>query len=100
MSEIKHVNSAPDYINKFIHNNMEQLMKIYSEGISEHTIGILGFECSEKENIMNVQFLNETLILNILDNDSWKNLQNSIHDDKKLFFIRDKDLNSIFLIYI
>ena len=65
MSQIKHINTAPDYIHKFIHDNMEQLIKIYSEGISEYKIGILGFECSEKENIMNVQFLNETLILKI-----------------------------------
>ena len=32
-SNIQHVNSCPDYINKFIHLNMEQLCKIYDEGM-------------------------------------------------------------------
>ena len=30
---IQNVDSAPDYIMKFIHMNMEQLCKIYDEGM-------------------------------------------------------------------
>ena len=41
MNQIQQVSSAPDYIMKFIHTNMEQLDKIYQEGISVYNIGIL-----------------------------------------------------------
>ena len=40
---IQEVNSAPKYISNFINHNIEQLNKIYEEGIQIYKIGILGF---------------------------------------------------------
>ena len=97
MSTIQHVDSAPDYIMKFIHGNMQQLEKIYGEGIEMFEKGLLAFQCSEKENKMDVQFMNEEMICEMITKESWDNLQAS-KGDKKLFFIKDIDLNSIFLI--
>jgi len=97
MSTIQQVDSAPDYIMKFIHGNIQQLEKIYGEGIAMFENGLLAFQCSEKENKMDVQFMNEQLICEMITKESWDNLQAS-KGDKKIFFIKDIDLNSIFLI--
>ena len=98
-SHIQNVDSAPDYIIKFIQGNMEQLDIIYEEGISIFSKGLLAFQCSEKENLMDVQFMNEDMIYEMITKESWENLQVS-QGPKKLFFVKDIDLNSIFLITI
>ena len=36
MSQIQNVDSAPDYIMKFIHENMEQICVIYDEGLNNN----------------------------------------------------------------
>tara|TARA_B100000123_G_C25740322_1_gene433582 strand:+ start:2087 stop:2395 length:309 start_codon:yes stop_codon:yes gene_type:complete len=98
---IQNVDSAPDYIMKFIHNNMEQLCKIYDEGMYNNPgldKGILVFQCSQENNKMDVQFYNDEMMCEILQKESVQNLKNNIAEDKKLFFIQDLDLNSIFLI--
>ena len=103
MSSIQNVDSAPDYIMKFIHNNMEQLCKIYDEGMYSNPDldkGIMVFQCSEKENKMNVQFMNDEMMCEILQKESVMNLKNNIQKDKKLFFIQDLDINSVFLIQV
>ena len=100
---IQNVDSAPDYIMKFIHSNMEQLCKIYDEGMEQNPDlekGILVFLCSEKENKMDVQFMNDEMMSQILQKDSVIQLKSTIEENKKLLFIRDLDLNSIFLIQI
>ena len=101
--EIQHVDSAPNYIHKFIHMNMEQLCKIYDEGMYVNTNldkGILCFQCSQENNKMDVQFMNDEMMCEIIQGDSLENLKKNIPDDKKLFFIMDQDINSVFLIYI
>ena len=103
MSSIQNVDSAPDYIMKFIHGNMEQLCKIYDEGMynnPELDKGIVVFQCSEENNKMDVQFMNDEMMCEILEKESVMNLKNNIQKDKKLFFIRDLDLNSVFLIQV
>ena len=100
---IQQVESSPDYINKFIHLNMEQLCKIYDEGMynnSDLKNGILFFKCSEKENTMDVQFMNDEMMCNIIQKESLINLKNNIPENKKLFIIQATDINSIFLIHI
>tara|TARA_B100000900_G_scaffold299353_1_gene257940 strand:+ start:5297 stop:5605 length:309 start_codon:yes stop_codon:yes gene_type:complete len=100
---IQNVDSAPDYIMKFIHSNMEQLCKIYDEGMYNNPgldKGILVFQCSQENNKMDVQFYNDEMMCEILQKESVQNLKNNIEEDKKLFFIQDLDLNSIFLIQI
>ena len=103
MSSIQNVDSAPDYIMKFIHMNMEQLCKIYDEGMINNPHldkGIMLFQCSEENNKMDVQFMNDEMMSEILQKDSLMQLKSTIEENKKLFFIRDLDLNSIFLIQI
>jgi hypothetical protein len=103
MSSIQNVDSAPDYIMKFIHMNMEQLCKIYDEGMYSNPDldkGIMVFQCSDKENKMNVQFMNDEMMCEILQKESVMNLKNNIQKDKKLFFIQDLDINSVFLIQV
>ena len=100
---IQHVDSAPDYIMKFIHMNMEQLCKIYDEGMDNNPDldkGIMVFQCSEENNKMDVQFSNDEMMCEILEKESVMNLKKNIQKDKKLFFIQDLDMNSVFLIQI
>jgi len=103
MSTIQNIDSAPSYIMKFIHMNMEQLCTIYDEGMYENPNlekGILCFICSEKENIMDVQFMNDEMMYEILEKESVMNLKNNIEENKKLLLIKDTDINSIFLIQV
>lgn len=103
MSSIQNVDSAPDYIMKFIHMNMEQLCNIYDEGLINNPDldkGIMVFQCSQENNKMDVQFMNDELMCEILQKESVMNLKNNIQKDKKLFFIQDLDLNSVFLIQV
>lgn len=100
---IQNVDSAPDYIMKFIHMNMEQLCNIYDEGLNNNPDldkGIMVFQCSQEKNKMDVQFYNDEMMCEILEKESVMNLKNNIQKDKKLFFIQDLDLNSIFLIQV
>jgi len=100
---IQNVDSAPDYIMKFIHMNMEQLCNIYDEGLNNNPDldkGIMVFQCSQEKNKMDVQFYNDEMMCEILQKESVMNLKNNIQKDKKLFFIQDLDLNSIFLIQV
>tara|TARA_B100001093_G_C26787571_1_gene997371 strand:- start:150 stop:449 length:300 start_codon:yes stop_codon:yes gene_type:complete len=97
---IQQIDSAPDYITQFIDGNIKQLEKIYNEGLIRDPNGILVCNCSEKDNKMDVQFMNEEMILKLISKESWESLNKSIPKDKKLIFILDIDLNIIFLIYI
>lgn len=103
MSTIQNVDSAPDYIMKFIHMNMEQLCNIYDEGLNNNPgleVGIMVFQCSQEQNKMDVQFMNDEMMCEIIAKESVMNLKNNIKENKKLFFIQDLDLNSIFLIQL
>ena len=100
MSQIQQVNSAPSYISDFIQNNMEKLMDIHEEGVNVHTSGCMMFVCSKETNKMDVQFMSDEMMCGIIQEESWFNLKNNIPEHKKLFFVRDEDLNSVFLIYI
>ena len=97
---VQHIDSAPNYITQFISGNMEQLCKIYEEGLINNPEGILGCKCSEKDNRMDVQFMNDEMILEMITKESWEPLKGSIPEGKKLMFIMDLDLNSVFLIYV
>ena len=79
---------------------MKKLLEIYNDGINNFQTGCLGFQCSQKENKMDVQFMNDESMLTMLQKESWDNLNNSIPEDKKLFFIMDVDMNCIFLLYV
>ena len=96
--EIKQLNtSLPDYINQFIDFNKNKLIEIYENGLQENTIGCLGLKCSVKENKMDVFFMNETMILEIIPYDEWVNIQKK---QQKILIIHDIDLMNVFILYI
>ena len=99
-SHIQTISATPPYISTFINNNLEQLNKIYEEGLQMFETGILGFQCSQENNKMDVQFMNEQHICETMHPDSWGKLKQSIPEGKKLFMIMDQDINSVFLVYI
>ena len=49
---------------------------------------------------MDVQFMNDEMMCEILEKESVMTLKNNIAEDKKLFFIQDLDMNSVFLIQV
>ena len=72
-SKIQQINSCPEYITKFIQGNMEQLCKIYDEGMNnnpELDKGVLIFKCSEENNKMDVQFANDEMMSTIFEKES------------------------------
>ncbi|MBG02394.1 MAG: hypothetical protein CL470_09010 [Acidimicrobiaceae bacterium] len=98
-STIQEAHSTPPYIDEFLKKNMIKLVEIHDQGIEEHKTGCLGFKCSQTENKMDVFFMNEDIILQQLQKESWENLKQGI-GNKKLFLIQDIDENRIFLVYI
>ena len=99
-STIQNVSSCPDYINQFINHNFEKLNEIYGQGYEENSEGCLGLFCNQETNKMDVMFLNRDSIIKMLTSDSWENLKLSIPEGKKLYFVKDEGLNSVFLLYI
>tara|TARA_B100001094_G_C18158779_1_gene788093 strand:- start:812 stop:1120 length:309 start_codon:yes stop_codon:yes gene_type:complete len=97
---INQISRGPEYIMNFIKKNMDKLNEIYLKGIEEHTKGILSFKCSKKENKMDVYFMNETMICQLMQKDSWEQMYHQTPKEKKLFFVHDLDLNSIFIITV
>lgn len=98
--EINSVSSAPRYITNFISGNMEQLNKIYEEGLVSNSEGILACKCSEKDNRIDVQFTSEETIIESFNKERWIEYKSTISEGKKIMYIIDLDLNSVFLITI
>ena len=69
--EINSVSSAPRYITNFISGNMEQLNKIYEEGLVSNSEGILACKCSEKDNRIDIQFTSEETIIESFNKERW-----------------------------
>ena len=59
----------------------------------------MDFKCSQKENKMDVMFLNEENLQLMITKESWTDLKYS-RGDKKLLMCQDCDLNAIFLIFL
>ena len=70
MSTTIQAHSTPEYIDTFLKANMVKLVEIHDQGIEEHKVGCLGFKCSQKENKMDVFFMNEDIILQQLQKES------------------------------
>ena len=103
IKEIKEIKEPPEYISRFVSGNIEQLEIIYNEGMEFNETsnkGILYFNCSEKENIMDVQFVNDTVMENFMSKELVSDIINNTESDKKLLFINDIDLKTVFLIQI
>ena len=70
MSNIQNIESTPEYIGNFLRENMDQFINIHDEGIEEHKIGCLGFKCSQTENKIDVFFMTEEILLQMLQKES------------------------------
>jgi len=99
MSTIQTASSAPPHITDFMNQNMNKLLEIYDDGVARETFGCLGMKCSQKENKIDVFFMNEEMLLHMLQKDSYENLKESM-ENKKLFLVQELDMNSIFLVYL
>jgi hypothetical protein len=95
---IRNIDSAPEYITKFIQGNMENLTKIYEEGLNKLDEGILVCKCSEKDNRIDIQFMNDDMFGGIITKESWIPYKESLPKDKKFMFIQDLDLKCVFLV--
>lgn len=99
MTTIQSASSTPPHITDFMNQNMVKLMEIYETGISQEKFGCLGLKCSQKDNKMDVFFMNEEMLSSMIQKDSFDNLKESM-ENKKLFLIQELDMNSIFLVYL
>ena len=99
MTTIQSTSSTPPHITDFMNKNMVKLMEIYETGISQEKFGCLGLKCSQKENKMDVFFMNEGMLSSMIQKDSFEQLKESM-ENKKLFLIQELDMNSIFLVYL
>lgn len=99
MTDIIQTRSAPSYIESFIQENKEQLFEIYEGGLKAYGVGCVGMNCSESDNKMDVFFMNKEIMDNMMDSESSEKLLSSINN-RRLFFVKDIDLNSVFLIYL
>ena len=100
---VQNISKPPEYVSKFINDNIAKLIEIYDEGIdkNDNNIGILKMICSKKSNKMDVQFSDEKdIINNILEAESWENLKKNTPQNKKIFMINDVDENNIFILHI
>ena len=97
--KVKNIETSPDYISSFLRENMDQLIKIHSEGKTEYGEGCLGFNCSKSENRMDVFYMDESKILQNISKETWETIKSTMNE-KRLFLVNDLELKSIFLIYI
>jgi len=85
---VQNISSLPDFIDKFIKFNQDKLIEIYDESIKIHNTGLLYFQCDKEENNVDVMFLYEDKILEMMGKESWEMLKNDA-GDKKIFLIKE-----------
>ena len=86
MSNIQNINSAPEYISDFLNQNMVKLKEIYENSKKEMGEGCLGFKCSQKDNKMDVFYMDEVKMIEQINKESWEQLKSTI-GDKMLYLI-------------
>ena len=91
---IENVDSAPDYIHKFIETNQEQLIEIYNQENNKE--GILYCKCSLEDNKLELIYMEKDLFIDTYNIELWNNMQT----EKRIVFIHDLDLDVSFIMYI
>ena len=94
--EIVNTNSGPDYIHTFIENNILQLTEIHDKEKATNGEGVLYCKCSEKDNKLELIFMNKELFISTFSSETWSNLQ----VNKKIVYVEDLDINEKFIFYI
>ena len=85
---VQNISSLPDFIDKFIKFNHDKLLEIYDESIKIHNTGLLYFQCDKIKNNVDVMFLYEDKIIEMMGKESWEMLKKDA-GDKKIFLIKE-----------
>ncbi len=85
---VQNISSLPDFIDKFIKFNQDKLIEIYDESIKIHNTGLLYFQCDKIKNNVDVMFLYEDKIIEMMGEQSWEMLKKDA-GDKKIFLIKE-----------
>lgn len=95
---LKETDNLPEYIKIFINGNIDNLNNIYSEGINISGPGILVCKCSEKDNRIDIQFMDKEMIEGSFPKEIIEMILSDNLFDNKSLFIEDMDLSSHFII--
>jgi len=87
---IQNISSLPDFIDKFIKFNHDKLVEIYDESIKIHNTGLLYFQCDREKNNVDVIFLHDEKIIEMMGEENWEMLKTDA-DNKKVFLIKESD---------
>lgn len=85
---VQNISSLPDFIDKFIKHNHDKLIEIYDESIKIHNKGLLYFQCDKIKNNVDVMFLYDSKIIEMMGEQSWEMLKQNA-GDKKIFLIKE-----------
>ena len=99
MSNVKAVDTTPEYIDTFIKHNYLKLNQIFDEGLSSNNNeGCLYLQCKKKEDKIDVSFLNKENIQKIITSDTWEGIKETYKG--KIFIINEFDDKRIFIVNI
>lgn len=85
---VQNISSLPDFIDKFIKHNQDKCIEIYDESIKIYNTGLLYFQCDKEKNNVDVMFLYDDKIIEMMGKESWEMLKNYT-GDKKIFLIKE-----------
>lgn len=85
---VQNISNLPDFIDKFIKHNQDKLLEIYDESIKIHNTGLLYFQCDKERNNVDVMFLHDDKIIEMMGEQSWEMLKNDANN-KKIFLIKE-----------
>jgi hypothetical protein len=94
---VQNISSLPDFIDVFIKHNNDKCIEIYDENIKIHNKGLLYFQCDREQNNVDVMFLYEDKIVEMMGKESWEMLEQDA-GDKKIFLI--KESNNMYILKI
>ena len=99
MNKIKHVDSVPEYITKFIETNISNIQQIITEEKKNRGEGLIYIDTEIKENKLNLVFLTIQESKNTL-NLSEEFLKDTSQEGKTTIIINDNEYKTRFIIYI
>ena len=85
---VQNISSLPDFIDEFIKFNQDKCIEIYDESIKIHNTGLLYFQCDKEKNNVDVIFLHDDKIIEMMGKESWQMLKADA-GDKKIFLIKE-----------
>jgi hypothetical protein len=99
MNKVKHVDTVPEYITKFIETNIDNIQTIITEEKKNRGEGLIYIDTDMKENKLNLVFLTIQESKNTL-NLSEEFLKDTSQEGKTTIIINDNEYKTRFIIYI